>query len=56
MGEGHSPVPAAWNIHVLINFNSLWPSDALCGHKSRSTLTHVMACYLTAPSNYPNQC
>ena len=36
--------------------NSLWPSDAICRHWSQSTLTQVMACCLTAPSDYPNQC
>ena len=35
---------------------SLWPSDTIWRHKSGSTLAHVMACCLTAPSHYPNQC
>ena len=35
--------------------NSLWPSDAIWQHKSESTLAHVMACCLTAPSHYLNQ-
>ena len=36
--------------------NSLWPSDTIWRHKSRSTLAQVMACCLMAPSHYLNQC
>ena len=36
--------------------NSLWPSDAIWRHRSWSTLAQVMACCLTAPSHYLNQC
>ena len=36
--------------------NSLWPSDAIWWHRSGSTLAQVMACCLTAPSHYLNQC
>ena len=36
--------------------NSLWPSDAIWRQWSRSTLMQVMACCLTAPSHYLNQC
>ena len=36
--------------------NSLWPSDAIWWQGSRSTLVQVMACCLTAPSHYQNQC
>ena len=36
--------------------NSLWPGDAIWRHKSGSTLVQVMACCLTAPSHYLNQC
>ena len=36
--------------------NSLWPSDAIWRQGSRSTLVQVMACCLTAPSHYLNQC
>ena len=36
--------------------NSLWPNDAIWRHISRSTLAQVMACCLTAPSHYLNQC
>ena len=35
---------------------SLWPSDAIWRQKSGSTLAQVMACCLTAPSHYLNQC
>ena len=37
-------------------FNSLWPSDAIWRHRSRTTVAQVMACCLTAPSHYLNQC
>ena len=36
--------------------NSLWPSDTIWWHRSRSTLAQVMACCLTPPSHYLNQC
>ena len=36
--------------------NSLWSSDAIWRHRSGTTLVHVMACCLTAPSHYMNQC
>ena len=36
--------------------NSLGPSDAIWRQRSGSPLAHVMACCLTAPSHYPNQC
>ena len=39
-------------------FNSLLPRDAIWQHwfGSTSTMDLVMACCLTAPSHYPNQC
>ena len=37
-------------------FNPLLPSDAICQHKSGSTLAQVMACCLMAPSHYLDQC
>ena len=37
-------------------FNSLWPNDATWQQRSGSTLAQVMACCLTAPSHYLNQC
>ena len=36
--------------------DSLWPSDTIWRQGSRSTLAHVMACCLTAPNHYLNQC
>ena len=36
--------------------NALWPSDAIWRHTSGSILAQVMACCLTAPSHYLNQC
>ena len=36
--------------------SSLWPSDIIWRQGSRSTLDLVMACCLTAPSHYLNQC
>ena len=36
--------------------NSLWPSDTIWRHGIGSTLVQVMACCLTAPSHYLNQC
>ena len=35
--------------------NSLWPSDAIWQHESKSTLAQVKACCLPAPSHYLNQ-
>ena len=43
-----------WLKRSLIN--TLWPSDAIWRQGSRSTLVHVMACCLTAPSHHLNQC
>ena len=37
-------------------FISLWPSDAIWRQRSVLTLAQVMACCLTAPSHYLNQC
>ena len=39
--------------HVI---NSLWPSDTIWRYVSGSKLTQAMACCLTAPSHYLNQC
>ena len=36
--------------------NSLRPSEAIWRHRSGPTLVQVMACCLTAPSHYLNQC
>ena len=35
---------------------SLWPGDAIWGHKIGSTLAQVMACFLMALNHYLNQC
>ena len=39
-----------------IRINSLGPSDVTWRHRSGSTFAQVMACCLTAPSHYLNQC
>ena len=39
-----------------MRINSLRPSDAIWRHRSGSTLAQIMACCLTAPSHYLNQC
>ena len=41
---------------VYSKLNSLWPSNTIWRQGSRSTLAQVMACCLTAPSHYLNQC
>ena len=41
---------------TLNPINSLWPSDPLRRQGNESTLAQVMACCLTAPSHYLNQC
>ena len=43
------------NLVLLIN-SLLWPSDTIWRQRSGSTLAPVMACCLTAPSHYLNQC
>ena len=49
-----------WHGCVFANciflINQLWPSDAIGGHKTGSMFVEVMACCLTAPSHYLNQC
>ena len=42
--------------HISLQVNSLWPNDAIWRHRTCSTLAQVMACCLTAPSHYLNQC
>ena len=39
-----------------VKLTSSWPSDAIWRHRSGSTLVQVMACCLTAPNHYLNQC
>ena len=48
-----------WDIDFtepMLHINSLWPGDTIWRHGTRSTLDQVMACCLTAPSHYLNQC
>ena len=48
-----------WNISYqrsIIRLSSLLPTNAIGQHKAGSTLAQVMACWLTAPSHYMNQC
>ena len=48
-----------WTLCLLLLcalLNSLRPSDAIWRWRSWSTLVQVMACCLTAPSHYLNQC
>ena len=45
-----------WEKKCCEYINSLWPGDAIWWHGTRSTLAQVMACCLTAPSHYLNQC
>ena len=42
--------------HETPLLNALWPSYDLWRQRSGSTLAQVMACCLTAPSHYLNQC
>ena len=45
------------SVHIVsTSINSLWPSDTIWRQRSGSTLAQVMACCLTAPSHYLNQC
>ena len=44
------------NVFKMSSFNSLRPSDAIWRQWSWTTLAQVMACCLTAPSHYLNQC
>ena len=45
-----------YQIYQGQRINSLGPSDAIWWQRSGSTLAHIMACCLTAPSHYLNQC
>ena len=46
-----------WIIHgSSAGMLGMWPSDTIWWHRSGSTLAQVMACCLTAPSHYLNQC
>ena len=50
-GKADSRDPLIWGA-----FNSLWPSDAIRGHRTGSTLPQVMAWCHQAPSHDLNQC
>ena len=43
-------------IYFHLPVHLLWPRDTIWWHISRSTLAQVMACCLTAPSQYLNHC
>ena len=43
-------------IVLMSAIDSLWPRNTIWRHRSGSTLVQVMACCLTAPSHYLNQC
>ena len=45
----------ALELHLFC-INTLWPSDTIWRHRTGSTLAQIMACCLTAPSHYLNQC
>ena len=50
---------SGWPSHVhgvLCQLLTLWLGDAIWWHRSGSTLVQVIACCLTAPSHYLNQC
>ena len=49
------PMRSRWSSGTWM-INSMEPSDAIRRHGSWSTLAQVIACCLTAPSNYLNQC
>ena len=49
-------LPGNQNLGLKIFVNSLWPSYAIWRQRSGSILAQVMACCLTAPSHYLNQC
>ena len=46
---------ATYDIRISC-INSLWPNATIWIQSSVSTLVHVMACCLTAPSHYLKQC
>ena len=54
------PVMESLLAHICVTrpqwVNSLWSSDVIWRQRSWSTLAQVMACCLTAPSHYLNQC
>ena len=56
--QTHPCIHLSWKNVSKQKINSLRPShsDAILRHRSGSTLAQVMACCLTAPSHYLNQC
>ena len=54
--ERKSTILIHWSATVWKRTNSLWHSDAIWRHRTGSTLTQVMACFLLAPSHNLNQC
>ena len=55
---GDKPLPEPMMTHFTDTYmrHSLGPSDVIWRQKTGSTLAQVMACCLTAPSHYLNQC
>ena len=53
VNKSYSAMESCYSYSIV---NSLWPSDAMWWHRSGSTLAHVMACCLSAPSHYLIQC
>ena len=51
-----APAPCLSCIGMRYTSNSLGPSDTIWRQRSGSTLAQAMACCLTAPSHYLNQC
>ena len=51
-------IPDVYNMVIWLKviFNSLALGDILGGYMTSSTLFQVMACWLTAPSHYQDQC
>ena len=49
----NNSIPDVSIVHIV---NLLLPSDAIWRQRSGSTLARVMACCLTVPSHYLNQC
>ena len=54
------PMMVSLLMHICVTrpqwVNALWPRATICLHRTGSTLAHVMACRLAAPSLYLNQC
>ena len=48
--------PHSADAALLSCINSLWSNDDIWWYKSRSILAQVMACCMTAPSHFLNQC